>query len=279
MRSSCSTAPGRRCGPTCRTCSNGRAPTASRRGTGGGPWPRRAARAAHHRRAALGEWDAVIVDCAPTAETVRLLALPSTLRTYLDRVLPAHRRLARSVAPVLRRATSMPPAPAGVLDSVLELTDELGRLHSARGPAGRLDPARDHARVDGGVGDPAGLVLPGALRFQRRFGPGEPRRAGRHDRPLARPPPPGPAAPSRHHRAALRRPRPGSGADPSRRGDGHRRAALVRRRDLRRPRSPGLAGPTPATDSGPTARSPGTSSPSRSPVPKAARCVSLARGR
>jgi arsenite-transporting ATPase len=78
---------------------------------------------------ALGEWDAVIVDCAPTAETVRLLALPSTLRTYLDRVLPAHRRLARSVAPVLRRATSMPPAPAGVLDSVLELTDELGRLH------------------------------------------------------------------------------------------------------------------------------------------------------
>ena len=78
---------------------------------------------------AAGDWDAVIVDCAPTAETVRLLALPSTLRTYLDRVLPAHRRLARSVAPVLRRATSLPPAPAGVLDAVLELTDELGRLH------------------------------------------------------------------------------------------------------------------------------------------------------
>jgi arsenite-transporting ATPase len=78
---------------------------------------------------AAGAWDAVIVDCAPTAETVRLLALPSTLRTYLDRVLPAHRRLARSVAPVLRRATSLPPAPAGVLDTVLELTDELARLH------------------------------------------------------------------------------------------------------------------------------------------------------
>jgi arsenite/tail-anchored protein-transporting ATPase len=78
---------------------------------------------------AAGAWDVVIVDCAPTAETVRLLALPSTLRTYLDRVLPAHRRLARSVAPVLRRATSLPPAPAGVLDTVLELTDELARLH------------------------------------------------------------------------------------------------------------------------------------------------------
>jgi arsenite-transporting ATPase len=74
-------------------------------------------------------WDAVIVDCAPTAETVRLLALPSTIRTYLERVLPAHRRLARSIAPVLRRASCMPPAPSGVLEAVLELTEELGRLH------------------------------------------------------------------------------------------------------------------------------------------------------
>jgi arsenite-transporting ATPase len=81
---------------------------------------------AHH----VGDgWDAVIVDCAPTAETVRLLALPSTIRTYLERVLPGHRRLARSIAPVLRRAASMPPAPSGVLEAVLELTDELGRLH------------------------------------------------------------------------------------------------------------------------------------------------------
>ena len=76
-------------------------------------------------------WDAVIVDCAPTAETVRLLALPTTLRMYVDRVLPAHRRLARSIAPLVRRASSMPPAPAGVLDAVLELADELGRLHDS----------------------------------------------------------------------------------------------------------------------------------------------------
>src|ERR687897_632472 len=74
-------------------------------------------------------WDLVIVDCAPTAETVRLLALPSTIRTYLERVLPGHRRLARSIAPVLRRGASMPPAPSGVLEAVLELTDELGHLH------------------------------------------------------------------------------------------------------------------------------------------------------
>lgn len=96
-------------------------------------------------------WDAVVVDCAPTAETVRLLALPSTVRTYLDRVLPAHRRLARTVAPVLRRATSLPPAPTGVLDAVLELTDELGRLHDTL-----ADPARASIRL---VTTPESMVV------------------------------------------------------------------------------------------------------------------------
>jgi arsenite-transporting ATPase len=76
-----------------------------------------------------GAWDAIVVDCAPTAETVRLLALPSTLRYYVDRVLPTHRRLARRVAPALRRTSSLPPAPVGVVDAALQLADELGRLH------------------------------------------------------------------------------------------------------------------------------------------------------
>ncbi len=96
-------------------------------------------------------WDAVVVDCAPTAETVRLLALPSTLRTYLDRVLPAHRRLARRVAPVLRRTASLPPAPSGVLDAVLELTDELGQLHDTL-----ADPTRASVRL---VTTPESMVV------------------------------------------------------------------------------------------------------------------------
>jgi arsenite-transporting ATPase len=74
-------------------------------------------------------WDVVVVDCAPTAETVRLLALPSTLRSYVERLLPAHRRLARSIAPMLRRAKSMPPSPDGVLDAALELSDDLYAFH------------------------------------------------------------------------------------------------------------------------------------------------------
>ena len=58
-------------------------------------------------------WDAVIVDCAPTAETVRLLAFPATIGHYLEHVLPSHRRLARTLAPLLRRRVSLPPTPSG----------------------------------------------------------------------------------------------------------------------------------------------------------------------
>jgi arsenite-transporting ATPase len=38
------------------------------------------------RLAAAGTWDVVIVDCGPTAETLRLLALPEAIAGYVDRL-------------------------------------------------------------------------------------------------------------------------------------------------------------------------------------------------
>jgi arsenite-transporting ATPase len=68
--------------------------------------------------AGSGDYDLVVVDCAPTAETLRLLALPEVLGWYLERVFPTHRRVARLTRPVLRRATSMPLAEDGLFDSL-----------------------------------------------------------------------------------------------------------------------------------------------------------------
>jgi arsenite-transporting ATPase len=55
--------------------------------------------------AASGEWDHVVVDCASTADALRMLTLPATFGLYLERAWPRHRRLsgaddARSVAVV-----------------------------------------------------------------------------------------------------------------------------------------------------------------------------------
>lgn len=44
-----------------------------------------------------GPWETVLVDCAPTAETLRLLALPEAVAGYLERLFPAHRRVVRGV--------------------------------------------------------------------------------------------------------------------------------------------------------------------------------------
>jgi arsenite-transporting ATPase len=44
-----------------------------------------------------GRWDHVVVDCASTADALRMLTLPETFGLYLERAWPRHRRLSGSV--------------------------------------------------------------------------------------------------------------------------------------------------------------------------------------
>jgi arsenite-transporting ATPase len=61
-----------------------------------------------NRHVRSGSYDVVIVDCAPTAETLRLLSLPEVLSWYFERVMPAERRLMRAARPFLTRLTDLP---------------------------------------------------------------------------------------------------------------------------------------------------------------------------
>ncbi|HET7387894.1 MAG TPA: TRC40/GET3/ArsA family transport-energizing ATPase [Nocardioidaceae bacterium] len=72
-----------------------------------------------------GRWDVVIVDCAPTAETLRLLALPEALGWYMDRVFPAERRLVKALRPVLTKAAGVPMPHDPVFDAVERLHHDL----------------------------------------------------------------------------------------------------------------------------------------------------------
>lgn len=65
-----------------------------------------------------GEWDVVVVDCGPTAETIRFLSLPDILAWYMERLFPIGRRLNRVLGPVVSKVTSLPVA----RDSVFEAT-------------------------------------------------------------------------------------------------------------------------------------------------------------
>ncbi|MBV8966676.1 MAG: ArsA family ATPase, partial [Mycobacteriaceae bacterium] len=72
--------------------------------------------------AASGQWDHVVVDCASTADALRMLTLPATFGMYLERAWPRHRRLA---------GAADDPRSAAVVDLLERITvgmDELSAL-------------------------------------------------------------------------------------------------------------------------------------------------------
>lgn len=77
-----------------------------------------------------GDWDVVVVDCAPTAETLRLLALPEALGWYMQRILPTERRVVRALRPVLSRAAGVPMPQDAVFDAVERLHEELTEVRA-----------------------------------------------------------------------------------------------------------------------------------------------------
>jgi arsenite/tail-anchored protein-transporting ATPase len=74
-----------------------------------------------------GPWDLVVVDCAPSADTLRLLALPEVLTRYAGRLLPMERRIAR-IARLTRRPGWERQGPPGTPlpgDGVVEAVERL----------------------------------------------------------------------------------------------------------------------------------------------------------
>jgi arsenite-transporting ATPase len=103
-----------------------------------------------------GEWDVVVVDCAPTAETIRLLSLPEVLGRYMDRVFPVGRQLNRVVSPLMARVTNLPVAG----DDVWAATE---RFHARLAGVRELltDGARTSVRL---VVNPERMVIAEARR-------------------------------------------------------------------------------------------------------------------
>lgn len=72
-----------------------------------------------------GAYDTVIVDAAPTGETLKLLSLPDVMSWWMERLFPTVRRMAKMMRPVVRRVTSMPVAGDEVFDSVDAMVSRL----------------------------------------------------------------------------------------------------------------------------------------------------------
>lgn len=79
-------------------------------------------------RATSGEWDLIVLDCAPTSETLRLLALPESLTRLLQRVLSGG-GLLRGLRPVAGAAAGIPIPGADVVEAITTWHAEMREVH------------------------------------------------------------------------------------------------------------------------------------------------------
>jgi len=115
-----------------------------------------------NRHARSGIYDVIVVDCAPTAETLRLLSLPEVLSWYFEKVLPTERRLMKAARPILSRLTDLPIPQDEVFttaQSVFEAIEGVKELMS--------DPEVTSARL---VVNPEKMVIDEARRTYSYLG-------------------------------------------------------------------------------------------------------------
>jgi arsenite-transporting ATPase len=84
-----------------------------------------------------GRYDVVVVDCAPTAETLRLLSLPDALSWYMERIWPMERRVVRSLRPMLNRVSPVAMPSDVVFDAVERVHAELSAVRAVLADAER----------------------------------------------------------------------------------------------------------------------------------------------
>jgi arsenite-transporting ATPase len=76
-----------------------------------------------------GEWDAIVVDCAPTGETLRLLSFPDAARWWLDKVFGRERALLAAARPLARTFLDLTLPDERVLGDVQRLIANLVEMH------------------------------------------------------------------------------------------------------------------------------------------------------
>ncbi len=76
-----------------------------------------------------GAYDVIVVDAAPTGETLKLLSLPEAGKWWIEKVYPIQRRIAQLASPVVGRITGMPMPGDAVYRAGEQLFGRLEHMH------------------------------------------------------------------------------------------------------------------------------------------------------
>ncbi len=75
-----------------------------------------------------GEYDAIVLDCAPTGETLRLLSVPEVAKWYMNRFFGIEKKVLRIIKPIAEPLMDVPLPSDEVLDKIQELYTKISEL-------------------------------------------------------------------------------------------------------------------------------------------------------
>jgi arsenite-transporting ATPase len=76
------------------------------------------------------DYDLIVMDCAPTADTLRLLSFPEILHWWMEKMFPIGRSVSSILRPVVRPMLGVPIPNHEVFDSIEQLYDNLDRMRT-----------------------------------------------------------------------------------------------------------------------------------------------------
>ncbi len=76
-----------------------------------------------------GFYDAIILDAAPTGETLRFLSIPDVAKWWIDKILPIQKRVVKVVRPAVKAVTDFPLPEDETYDAAEKLFNDLFSLY------------------------------------------------------------------------------------------------------------------------------------------------------
>ena len=103
-----------------------------------------------------GDYDLIIIDCAPTGEMLRFLSYPEIMQWYMAKIFPLHRKAAAVARPIVKHVLGMPMPDDEVFQSTERLFKQLARMQIVL-----TDPEKASIRL---VVNPEKMVIKEAQR-------------------------------------------------------------------------------------------------------------------